>query len=237
MKTIDFLKLTGVVLMGFVLTAQVNATESKVRLAGKNTLTLTVDQPAIAFMAKAYSNDIMDATDVVRLQKVAGQIDQLRISFRDTETSDYVLKFSSLDEQGLESWMFNEGYLEDAPDAMSTPAVTTASQEPAGKKIFKPRKKSLDLTVETPIIEYLARIYADQVEAEDILRFQRMCRHIDHITVSFRDEDAADYVLRFKCLDEKALENWMFSEGYLVSAPEPEPEPVEPWMLDEHYLE
>ena len=195
--------------MGIVLTSQVEARESKLFSGSKKAVTLTVAKPAISYMAKAYADQV-DAADIKRLQKVAGQIDRLSVSFLDTDASDYILQFSE-------------------------------AAEPVSQKLFKVKKKSVDLTLDTPIIEYLARIYADQVEADDIVRLQRMCRQIDHITVSFRDEEAADYVLRFPCLDEEGLENWMFNEGYLLSATEPEPEadsiPLEAWMLDAHYLE
>lgn len=238
MKTIRILKLTGIILMGLILTAQVEAKESKIRLTEKRALTLTVDKPVIEFMAKAYSDQI-DAKDIVRLQKVAGQIDHVVVNFRDENASDYVLTFKSLDESGLEAWMFNEGYLSSGPEALPASQTPTVAAEPVNRQLFKARKKSVALSVDTPIIEYLSRIYSDQIEADDIMRLQKLCRQIDHITITFRDEDAVDYVLKFKCLNDKELEDWMFNEGYLISKPEPEPEPIalEPWMLDIKYLE
>jgi hypothetical protein len=98
-------------------------------------------------------------------------------------------------------------------------------------------KKAITLTVDKPIIEFMAKAYADQLDAKDIVRMQKMLGQIDHITVSFRDEDASDYVLKFKSLDEQGLENWMFNAGYLISSPEPEAAPLEAWMLDVNYLE
>lgn len=100
-------------------------------------------------------------------------------------------------------------------------------------------KKSVTLTVDKPIVEFISKIYEGQMNADDILRIQKMVSQIDHITVTFRDEDASDYVLKFKSLDEQGLEDWMFNEGYLNSAPEPEAESagIEPWMLNQEYLE
>jgi hypothetical protein len=238
MKTIQFLRLTGIVLVGLILTAQVDAVAGNVLLKEKNALILTVDKPVVEFMAKAYTDKIT-AKDIFRLQKVAGQIDQVVVTFRDQGASDYVLNFKPLDEQGLEAWMFDKGYLESAPETVSVPDVWSEPAATAAKQWFKAKRKPINLSVDTPIIEYLSRIYADQIEADDILRLQKLCKEIDHVTVTFRDEDAADYVLNFKCLNDEELEDWMFIEGYLVSQPEPEPEPValEPWMLDINYLE
>lgn len=98
-------------------------------------------------------------------------------------------------------------------------------------------KKAITLTVDKPIIEFMAKAYADQIDAKDIVRMQKMLGQIDHITISFRDEDASDYVLTFKSLDEQGLEDWMFNAGYLTSSPEPEAAPLEAWMLDVNYLE
>ncbi|MCX6227396.1 MAG: hypothetical protein NTV01_22105 [Bacteroidia bacterium] len=236
MKTEKILKLMGIVLVSLVITTQANAIENKLRHTEKSALTLTIDKPIIEFMTKANSEQI-DAKDIVRMQKMAGQIDHIAISFNDKDAMDYILKFKPLDEQGLEDWMFSEGYLTSAQEAK--PAVVQdvpVGVEPV-KRHNKAEKKSVNLTVDKPIIEYLARIYADQVHPDDIVRLQKICGQIDHITVTFRDEDAVDYVLRFKCLDKQGLENWMFNEGYLLSAPEPEPATIESWMLDSNYLE
>jgi len=98
-------------------------------------------------------------------------------------------------------------------------------------------KKAITLTVDKPIIEFMAKAYADQIDAKDIVRMQKMLGQIDHIVISFRDKDASDYVLKFKSLDEHGLEDWMFLEGYLTAASEPEATAIEPWMLDPKYLE
>jgi len=43
----------------------------------------------------------------------------------------------------------------------------------------------------------MAKAYADQIDAKDIVRIQKVLGQIDHITISFCDKDACDYVLRF----------------------------------------
>ncbi len=110
MKTSRILKLLGILLIGLTLSTQVDAIDRTNKRAPKKAITLTVDKPMIEFMAKAYSDNI-DANDIVRMQKVLGQIDHITISFCDTEACDYVLKFKTLDAAGLEEWMFSEGYL------------------------------------------------------------------------------------------------------------------------------
>jgi len=239
MKTAKILKLTAIVLFGLGIATQLPAGESQLGGNDKKPLTLTVDTPIIEFMAKAYA-DRIDASDIVRMQKMTGQIDHLTVTFADAEARDYVLKFKPLDEQGLEEWMFNAGYLASPPE--NGPAVAQEMTPRAeGFKFMNRRsaRKTINLTVEKPIVEYLAKIYADQIDASDIFRLQKLCCQIDHITVSFVDEDASDYVLKFKHLDKKGLEAWMFSEGYLISEPAPEAEiaEVEAWMLDSDYLE
>ncbi len=99
-------------------------------------------------------------------------------------------------------------------------------------------RKAVTLTVDTPIVEFISRIYDGQISGDDIVRIQKMVGQIDHITVTFRDNEASDYVLRFKSLDEQGLEDWMFSEGYLKSESDSEPATaaIEPWMLDQSYL-
>jgi hypothetical protein len=115
----------------------------------------------------------------------------------------------------------------------------TAQVDAIDRTNHKAAKKAVTLTVDKPIIEFMAKAYADQIDAKDIIRMQKMLGQIDHITVTFRDADASDYVLKFKTLDEHGLEDWMFSEGYLTSDPEAEPAPsaIESWMLDPSYLE
>ncbi len=96
-------------------------------------------------------------------------------------------------------------------------------------------KKSVVLNMDKPIIDYLAKILGDQMEADDVYRVQRFLGKIDHVTISFTDEDAEDYVLVFKELNDQQLEAWMFEEGYLTEAVESLP--VEPWMTDLSYLQ
>lgn len=98
-------------------------------------------------------------------------------------------------------------------------------------------KKAITLTIDKPIIEYLTKAYAEQIDAEDIVRMQKFLGQIDHITIAFSDEEASDYVLKFKSMDEKGLEQWMFDAGYLGSAPEPEVARIESWMMETEYLE
>ncbi len=97
------------------------------------------------------------------------------------------------------------------------------------------QKKSVVLNMEKPIIDYLAKILGDQMEADDVYRVQRFLGKIDHVTISFTDVDAEDYVLVFKELNDQQLEAWMFEEGYLSEPAESLP--VEPWMTDLSYLE
>jgi hypothetical protein len=98
-------------------------------------------------------------------------------------------------------------------------------------------KKAVTLTIDKPIIEFLAKSFGDQVDAKDIVRMQKMLSQIDHITITFRDADAADYILNFKSLDKQGLEDWMFSEGYLTNDSDLASSEIEPWMLDPEYLE
>lgn len=97
-------------------------------------------------------------------------------------------------------------------------------------------KKTIKINVDKPIIEIMVKAFADQINAKEIARIQKVLDQIDHITISFCDKDACDYVLKFKPLDNNGLEDWMFIEGYLTAAPEPEPMAIEPWMLDPEYL-
>ncbi len=101
----------------------------------------------------------------------------------------------------------------------------------------KSAKKTITLSVDKPVLEFMAKAYADQIDAKDIVRMQKVLGQIDHITISFRDADASDYVLTFKALDENGLEDWMFNEGYLVKTSEPEVAAIETWMMDPTYLD
>lgn len=106
--------------------------------------------------------------------------------------------------------------------------------EAKGKTGVNNEKKAVTLTVDKPIIEFLAKAYGDEINAEDIVRIQKMLGQIDHITVTFTDKDAVDYVLKFKPIDGKQLEAWMFEAGYLSEDYQVEPEVVVPWMDNMH---
>jgi hypothetical protein len=95
-------------------------------------------------------------------------------------------------------------------------------------------KKAIIKTVDKPVLEFIARVFADHVKSNDIIGVQKTLGEIDHVTISFRDEDASDYVLNFKPLDEKQLEVWLFDEGYLSSDYQAGPEIVVPWMQNMH---
>lgn len=228
MKATKFFKLIGIILISLVLTGQAHANTSSSIKQDKKSVTLTVDKPVIQFMAKAFADKI-DASDILRMKNVAGQIDYLTVSFRDKDAADYILKFKPLDEQGLEDWMFDEGYLTSNPNADQGVGNAVTAKVPATKlNKSKAARTSVNLTIDKPIIEFLTKIYSDQIHADDIARVQKVCDQIDHVTVSFVDQDAADYVLTFKSLDDRGLENWMFNEGYLISDPDPAPAVVEP---------
>jgi hypothetical protein len=102
-------------------------------------------------------------------------------------------------------------------------------------KNSRTQKKSVTLTVDTPIIDFIAKIYGDQFSYDDAYRVQRFLSEVDHITISFKDADDQDYVLVFKELNDQQLEQWMFDEGYLSA--EPQSAPVEAWMKNPHYLQ
>lgn len=91
-------------------------------------------------------------------------------------------------------------------------------------------KKAIELTIDKPILDFIANIYGNQINAKDIIRMQKMLRQIDHITISFRDGDASDYQLKFQPMDDQDLEIWMFDQGYLASDNETEMEVSVPWM-------
>ncbi len=218
MKTLKILKLTGIILLGLGFTAQVEANDSSAPKSAKNVITLTVDQPIIEYMAKAVADQV-DANDVMRMKNMAMQIDHLTISFRDETAADYVLKFKPIDEQGLETWMFNAGYLNSSVSTESAPLKDISAKiQYANQWNLKPAKKGINLTIDKPIIDYLTRLYDDQIDAGQILRLQKMCDQIDHITVSFTDKKAYDYVLKFKELDNQQLKEWMFNEGIIATA-------------------
>lgn len=96
-------------------------------------------------------------------------------------------------------------------------------------------KKPIVLNIDQPIIDYLAKIYDNQLNSDNIYRVQKFLDQIDNITITFKDDDAADYVLIFRELDQPGLEQWMFDEGYLTDSGESHP--VESWMQDPSYLE
>jgi len=112
----------------------------------------------------------------------------------------------------------------------------TVQAEANDRTYRKTAKKSVTLTLDKPVLDFMVKAYADQIDGNDIVRMQKVLGQIDHITISFRDQDASDYVLTFKSLDDQGLEDWMFNEGYLTSEPEPEPAAIESWMLDPEYL-
>ena len=120
MKTTKILKLMGIVLIGLFLTTNLNANSRTNKSTGKKAITMTIDKPIIEFMVKAYA-DQLKADDIVRMQKILGQIDHVTVSFTDKTASDYILKFKPIDEQELEAWMFDAGYL--SSDYQSEPVV------------------------------------------------------------------------------------------------------------------
>ena len=96
-------------------------------------------------------------------------------------------------------------------------------------------KKPYTFVIDKPILDFLAKYYADELDAADIIRVQKVLCKVDHITVSFTERDVPDYVFYFKDLDESELESWMFNAGYLSE--DPEPVIVEKWMMESSYLE
>ena len=111
MKTSNFLRITGILLIGMFLTAQANAFNVSKRYEEKKAIVLKVDKPIIEFVAKAYAQQL-GSNDIARIHKVLGKIDHVTISFRDEDASDYLLKFEPMNDQDLENWMFDEGYLD-----------------------------------------------------------------------------------------------------------------------------
>lgn len=109
MKTVKILKLLGILLIGMFLTTQVDAFNVGKRSDDKKAIALTFGKPIMDFVAKAYAQQI-DLNDIMRIQKMLGQIDHVTITFRDEDASDYLLKFEPMDNQYLETWMFDQGY-------------------------------------------------------------------------------------------------------------------------------
>jgi hypothetical protein len=218
MKTLKIFKLVVIVLVGLTLTSQVNAMDFSNRTMEKKSLLLTIDKPIIEFFANAYGNNL-NSSEIIRMQKSLGQIDYISVSFQDKDASDYVLKFKSLDENELETWMFDEGYLKSSEvKGQGTLPILTRKAMVIGDNKIHSNKKSITVNVDQPLIEFVARAYADQINSNDIIRVQKMLSKVDHVTVSFLDEDAVDYELWFKSLDKQGLETWMFNEGFLDSS-------------------
>lgn len=111
----------------------------------------------------------------------------------------------------------------------------TANAGTADEKSRAKDKKPLTFVIDKPILDYLAKYYADELDANDIIRVQKVLCKVDHITVTFTEQDAPDYVFYFKDLDQSELEAWMFNAGYLTK--DTEPVIVEKWMMDPTYLE
>lgn len=234
MKTSGILKLAGVVLIGLTLTAQVNANERRNNQPAKKALNLQVDKPLVEYLAKASESEL-DAKDIVRMQKSLSKIDHVTVSFLDKDASDYILKFKPLDVNGLEVWMFDEGYLGSSPANHSVGSTVPAEEgRSVGQGSSHHKRKSIPLSIDRPLIGFLSHAFAGRLDAADIMRIQKVVGQVDHVTVSFIDADAPDYVLNFRSMDEKELESWMFDEGYLYSAPESRPTPEVPWMSEMH---
>ncbi|MFO7616815.1 MAG: hypothetical protein R6V75_06155 [Bacteroidales bacterium] len=111
----------------------------------------------------------------------------------------------------------------------------TANAGNANEKIRAKEKKPYTFVIDKPILDFLAKYYAEELDVDDILRVQKVLCKVDHITVSFTEQDVPDYVFYFKDLNQSELEQWMFNAGYLSK--DPEPVIVENWMMDPCYLE
>ncbi len=96
-------------------------------------------------------------------------------------------------------------------------------------------KKAIAFNIDKPIIDFMAKYYTDEIDAGDIIRIQKILSKVDHVTVTFTEADAPDYVFYFKEMDESSLEQWMFDAGYLEE--DTEVQSLEPWMMDAEYLE
>lgn len=231
MKTMRILKQTALILTGLAMAFQINANTGVNTVNEKKAVSMSVDQSVLQLVAKTYGSRI-DANDIQRMQKTLGQIDRVTISFTDKDASDYVLNFKADDEGGLEAWMFDEEYLNAAPQIkMNTPVLSDKGSAAPSVRNIK-AKNTVNLTLDKPIIEFLASAYGDQVDASAIIRMQKTAGKIDHVTVTFRDADAVGYVLKFKELDEKGLDEWMFESGYLDNDSQSAAEPLVPWMQD-----
>jgi len=114
MKTKKIMTTLAILLIGLVFATNADASDLKNRRKEKKSVTLTVDKPIIDFVSKAYAEDL-NASDILRAHKILSQVDHVTVSFRDPETPDYVLFFKELDNQQLEQWMFDAGYLEKEP--------------------------------------------------------------------------------------------------------------------------
>ena len=95
-------------------------------------------------------------------------------------------------------------------------------------------KKAITKTVDKQVLKFIERVFDHQIKSNDIVGIRKMLDQIDHVTISFRDEDVSDYVLKFKPMDERQLEVLMFDEGYLSSDYKNGPEIVIPWMQNMH---
>jgi len=99
-------------------------------------------------------------------------------------------------------------------------------------------RKSVTLKIDKPILDFFATAFKSQIDANDIVRVQKMLSQVDNITISFTDKDASDYQLKFANMDEASLTKWMIEQGYLpstseagsISEMETETEVNVPWM-------
>jgi len=80
-----------------------------------------------------------------------------------------------------------------------------------------PGKKAIEMSIDKPMIELMAKAYGKSIDAGDIIRLQKMLNQVDHVTIKFKDKEASDYVLKFKQINAQELEAWMFEAGYLSS--------------------
>jgi len=110
MKTVKILKLTGILLIGIFLTTPVDALNSGKRSDDKKAIVLTLSKPIMNLVANTFAGKL-DSNEIMRIQKMLGQIDHVTIAFRDENASDYLLKIEPMDDQELEAWMFDQGYL------------------------------------------------------------------------------------------------------------------------------
>jgi len=93
-------------------------------------------------------------------------------------------------------------------------------------------KKAVELNLDIPMIEIVAKAYGKSIDAGDIVRVQKIMSQIDHITVTFKDPEAVDYVLKFKQLNEQELEAWMVKAGYLSTDIQASISVEPTWMQD-----